>query len=171
MMLILVLSMCTTLFKVKLAPHRHIKGIRLILLLGTLTTSITNGSNIELGRMRFEQWKLMAVWTSWQTNLFSIRIHWIRLGDLHRIHIDKCIIYNTIIYSIWIRSSKHITVWSKFNSIFFFYLDITYNSLILIYNVVQTMDDKTNNTPCTTRHTGHTWQEPWTSVKTWYDEC
>ncbi len=58
----------------------------------------------------------------------------------------------------------------QFNSILLFYLDITYNTLILIYNVVQTMDDETNNTPCTTKHTGHTWQEPWTSVKTWCDE-
>ncbi len=33
----------------------------------------------------------------------------------------------------------------QFNSILSFYLDITYNNLILIYNVVQTMDDETNS--------------------------
>ncbi len=38
----------------------------------------------------------------------------------------------------------------QFNSILLFYLDITYNNLILIYNVVQTMDDQTNNILCTT---------------------
>ncbi len=59
----------------------------------------------------------------------------------------------------------------EFNSILLFYLDITYNNLILIYNVVQTMDDETYNILCTTRHTGHTWQELWTSVKIWCDEC
>ncbi len=52
-----------------------------------------------------------------------------------------------------------------FNSILLFYLDITYNNLILIDNVVQTTDDETNNILCTTRHTGYTWQEFWTSVK------
>ncbi len=41
-------------------------------------------------------------------------------------------------------------------SILLFYLDITYNNLILIYNVVQTMDDETNNILCTTRDIGHT---------------
>ncbi len=44
----------------------------------------------------------------------------------------------------------------QFNSIHLFYLDITCNNLILIYNVVQTMDDETNNILCTTRHTEHT---------------
>ncbi len=32
-------------------------------------------------------------------------------------------------------------------------MDNTYNNLILIYNVVQTRDDETNNMLCTTRHT------------------
>ncbi len=41
----------------------------------------------------------------------------------------------------------------QFNSILLFYLDITYNNLILIYNVVQTRDDETNNIFCTTKHT------------------
>ncbi len=41
----------------------------------------------------------------------------------------------------------------QFNSILLSYLDITYNNLILIYNVVQTVDDETNNILCTTRHT------------------
>ncbi len=47
-------------------------------------------------------------------------------------------------------------VFFEFNSILLFYLDITYNNLILIYNVVQTMDDEANNILCTTRHTRHT---------------
>ncbi len=38
-------------------------------------------------------------------------------------------------------------------------MDITYNNLILIYNVVQTMDDETNNILCTTRHTENTFQK------------
>ncbi len=52
----------------------------------------------------------------------------------------------------------------QFNSILLFYQDITYNNLILIYNVVQTRDDETNNILGTIRHTGHIWQELWTSV-------
>ncbi len=58
------------------------------------------------------------------------------------------------------------------NSIQYLYFTyITYNNLILIDNVVQTMDDETNNILSTTRQTGHTWQELWTSVKIWCDEC
>ncbi len=49
-----------------------------------------------------------------------------------------------------------LTFIDSIHSILLFDLDITYNNLILIYNVVQTMDDKTNNILCTTRHTGHT---------------
>ncbi len=45
---------------------------------------------------------------------------------------------------------------TQFNSIPLFYLNITYNNLILIYNVVETKDDETNNILCTTRHTGCT---------------
>ncbi len=41
----------------------------------------------------------------------------------------------------------------------------------MIYNVVETIDDETNNIICTTRHTGHTWQELWKSVKIWCDKC
>ncbi len=63
------------------------------------------------------------------------------------------------------------TISIQFNSILLFYMDITYNNLILIYNVVQTMDDEANNILSTTRHTGHTWQELWTIVKIWCDEC
>ncbi len=54
---------------------------------------------------------------------------------------------------------KYYSPYSIFHSILLFYLDITYNNLILIYNVVQRRDDETNNILCTTRHTGHTWQE------------
>ncbi len=62
--------------------------------------------------------------------------------------------------------------WS--NSILLFYLDIIYNNLILIYNVVKASNDETSNILCTTRHTGHTSKELWTSVKKikiWCDEC
>ncbi len=44
----------------------------------------------------------------------------------------------------------------QFNSILLFYLVITYNNLIPICNVVQTMDDETNNILSTIKHTGHT---------------
>ncbi len=46
----------------------------------------------------------MAGWRFWQTNLFSVRIHWINLCTLHwRTSIDRCIINNT---TIWLKPIK-----------------------------------------------------------------
>ncbi len=69
---------------------------------------------------------------------------------------DKRGVYD-ILCTVSINMVNHFAkVFFQFNSILLFYLDITYNNLVLIYNVVQTMDDETNNILCTTRHTGLT---------------
>ncbi len=61
----------------------------------------------------------------------------------------------------WLGDVQARSVWPspiQFNSIFFILpgYHIQYNNLILIYNVVQTRNDETNNILCTTRQTGHT---------------